>query len=97
MSTLDQVHCIECGWTGTETDLDNSHGGPQCPECGEPVRRQSVSEIHAGRPETLSKAKTWPLLAAMNRSRAGSNRLWKAPSPVASCASKDAPKPQVGP
>ena len=33
------------------------------------ARRQSVSEIHAGRPDTLSKARTWPLLAAMNRSR----------------------------
>ncbi len=27
-----------------------------------------MSEIQAGRPETLSKANTWPLLAAMNRS-----------------------------
>jgi hypothetical protein len=28
-----------------------------------------VSEIQAGKPDTLSKASTWPLLAAMNRSR----------------------------
>ena len=28
-----------------------------------------MSDIHAGRPDTLSKASTWPLLAAMNRSR----------------------------
>jgi hypothetical protein len=31
--------------------------------------RQSVSEIHAGKPDTLSKASTWLLLAAMDKSR----------------------------
>jgi hypothetical protein len=31
--------------------------------------RQSVSDIHAGKPDTLSKASTWPLLAPMNKSR----------------------------
>jgi len=33
------------------------------------ARRQSVSEIQCGRPDTLSKTSTWPLLAAINRSR----------------------------
>ena len=39
--------------------------------------RQSVSEIQAGKPETLSKASTWPLLAAMNRSRSSRGRARK--------------------
>ena len=33
-----------------------------------------MSEIHAGRPDTLSKASRWPLLAAMNRSRSSRGR-----------------------
>jgi NAD-dependent SIR2 family protein deacetylase len=38
MSTLSHVHCDDCGWTGTESDLDNSQGGPACPDCGADVR-----------------------------------------------------------
>ena len=33
------------------------------------VRRQRVSDSQGGRPLRLSKARTWPLLAAMNNSR----------------------------
>ena len=36
-----------------------------------------MSEIHAGKPDTLSKASTWPLLAAMNRSRSSRGKARK--------------------
>ena len=36
-----------------------------------------MSDIQAGRPDTLSKASTWPLLAAMNRSRSSRGKARK--------------------
>jgi Zn finger protein HypA/HybF involved in hydrogenase expression len=29
------IHCLQCGWEGSEDDLESdSEGKPCCPECG---------------------------------------------------------------
>ncbi|WP_281259234.1 hypothetical protein [Salinigranum rubrum] len=38
MSTTPLVHCPGCGWTGDALELDDTHGGPNCPTCGDRVR-----------------------------------------------------------
>lgn len=41
MATLDTVRCEECGWRGPQTDTDDAHGSPACPECGAEVLLES--------------------------------------------------------
>ena len=34
MTVRNVYRCPSCGWTGTRRELEDAHGGPECPDCG---------------------------------------------------------------